>query len=273
MASAPQLEDTATEPVDGTPAAPEPTVEDIAKEGGWKPKDEYTGDPTKWKPAAEYVRGTFSIRDHFKQSSKGLKSEVERLTKTVDTIVKTGAKQTARALEAQAAEINARFAEAVENKDTKGAAKAAADMQVLTAEARAVNDDPKDAVAAFQEANSWYGSDRKATAFAKLVCEDAAAEGLDVKAQLARVDTEMRKEFPDLYNGNPAPTPGRKAQASVEPPSRATAPANRQDYASMPDAMKKAANEYAEMFVSKGLVKDKQEAIGMYVKDYYASQG
>lgn len=270
MASAPQLEQDTGGGEAVNDAAP--SVEDIAIEGGWKPKDQYTGDPEKWKPAAEYVRGTFQIRDHFKGSARGFKAEVERLTKTVDNLVQTGAKQTAKALEKQAAEIAARRDAAVANKDAVAAVQADRDLQSLVAEAREAIPDPKNAEADFASRNDWYGKDRKATAFAKQVCQDAAASGVsDLGEQLKIVDAEMRKEYPELYTD--AAPPGRKQQASVAEPARGQA-ASRKDYSSLQPEIKKAGASYVDMFIAKGLIpaSDRDKALNDYAKDYYGLQ-
>jgi len=53
-------EDTEGEPpVDDTEVeGAEPTLEDVAARMGWSPRDQWKGDPDKWKPASEFVSST-----------------------------------------------------------------------------------------------------------------------------------------------------------------------------------------------------------------------
>jgi len=51
-----QVEQTAEPVVETTPAPQQaPAYEDRAREQGWVPKEEWTGDPDKWRPAREFV--------------------------------------------------------------------------------------------------------------------------------------------------------------------------------------------------------------------------
>lgn len=118
-------------------------TEQLAAEMGWRPQDQYEGDPARWKPAKDYILAERDI-------SRTMKQDVKRLRDQVDRMASASTKQTERALREQAAQLERRFAEAVENKDTAGAAEAARGMRELEATARA---DQGDAESRFASEN------------------------------------------------------------------------------------------------------------------------
>lgn len=67
------------------------SYEEIAKEQGWKPKDEFQGDPNKWRPAKEYVdRGELfskidSLGRELKETKKALTMLQEHHSKVRET--------------------------------------------------------------------------------------------------------------------------------------------------------------------------------------------
>ena len=67
------------------------TYEDQAREQGWKPKEEYQGDPNKWRPAKEFVdRGELfskidSMGKELKETKKALAMLQEHHSKVRET--------------------------------------------------------------------------------------------------------------------------------------------------------------------------------------------
>jgi hypothetical protein len=237
-------------------------VEQLASEMGWAPKDKFTGPEGKWKPAKDFIlKG--------KEISDGLRDTVKDLKRTVEHMAATGAKMTERALKEQAKEIEARFAEAVENKDARGAAKAAQDMEDLKATAAkpSTGNPERD----FAEKNPWYGSNRKATALAVMVSNEEAAKGADIPSQLAAVEKAVRDEFPELFEGGAKTAP--KPAEVHQPAARSTSTTRAKGYADMPADVKKAAEGYVTMFVNKmGDKADPDKIRAQYAKDYWAEQ-
>jgi hypothetical protein len=89
--------------------------------------------------------------------------------------------------------------------------------------------DPK--LAAWQAKNTWFGPNRKLTAFALGLHEDLVDEGISAgsDAYYTRIDAEMRERFPDVFESvepdkqEAAPTPPKKSNV-VAPATRSTAP-------------------------------------------------
>jgi hypothetical protein len=73
---------------------------------------------------------------------------------------------------------------------------------------------------AWQEANPWFGSDRKMTAVALTVHQDLVESGINPTSDeyYERINSEVRKTFPDAFS------PAKKKTTVVAPATRSTAP-------------------------------------------------
>jgi len=267
MATQPSIETEAVEPQDETEAPNDNAetklseVEELASSMGWKPKEKFDGPEAKWRPAKDFILKGKEMQD-------GLRDTVKDLKRTVEHMAATGAKMTERALKEQAKEIEARFAEAVENKDAAGAAQAAREMREL--EATAAKPSTGNPEKEFAEKNPWYGSNRKATAFAIMISQEEAAKGASIPEQLQAVERAVRAEFPELYEGAP---PARKAPEVSAPGARSSATPRQKGYAELPAEVKKAADGYVEMFTRKLGDKVNPDKIRAdYAKEYWADQ-
>lgn len=232
-------------------------VETLASEMGWRPEKDYEGPEGKWKDASSWLKAERTINRGLKETVKGLKD-------TVDRLGKTATKQTERLLKEQAEEIEARFATAVENKDVKGAAKAAKDMDELRIEA-APTVTPKDTEDQFARDNPWYGVDRKATAFAIMVANELGAKKVPLQEQLEQIQAEVKKEFPDLFSGE---ANGRKAPPLVAAPSRSAPVSRAKGVADLPPAAKAAMEDFVKLAVTKHK-KDPEAIRKAYASDYW----
>jgi argonaute-like protein implicated in RNA metabolism and viral defense len=239
---------------DAAPAMSE--LEEVAKAMGWHPEDEFTGDKTKWKPAREFVLAEREI-------NRGMKDTVRRLTDTVERMAQAGTKQTERMMKKQADDLNARFQEAVENKDAKAAAAAVRELRELesesinTASTSNVEDD-------FAKRNPWYNRDEEATAYAVSVCQREAAKGKSVEDQLAAVDVAMKKRFPELVGG----VVDRKEPPVVNAPGRSVSKPKGKTYADLPAEVKAAADRFANLAKTKHGV-DPEKTKAQYAKDFF----
>lgn len=249
----------------GEAEAPQLTeVEQIALEKGWKPKDAFKGDETQWRPAPDFLRKLRTDTD--------LKRELRGVREQLDRVAAASTRQTKRALDEQAAEIQGRFDAAIEAKDKAGAARAAKDMQELGEEAKAASapstgDVEKD----FARDNPWYGKDEEATDYAISVSQREARKGKTVEEQLEAVTIAMKRRFPDLV-GEQQQAPDRKAPVTVAAPSRAAQGKREKGYADLPPEAKRAADDYANLFKDRH-GKDPAESKKAYARDYFAEVG
>ena len=70
-----------------TPVIQEDAPEDIARSQGWRPKEEYEGDKTKWVPADEFLRRK-PLFDKIHEQSKLLKNYEKAIIDTQETVKK-----------------------------------------------------------------------------------------------------------------------------------------------------------------------------------------
>jgi len=236
-------------------------VEQLAIDMGWTPKDKFTGPEAKWKPAKDFIlRG--------KEISDGLRDTVKDLKRTVDHMASTGAKMTERALKEQVKEIEARFAEAVENKDAPGAAAAAREMKEL--EAAAAKPSATNPEKDFAARNPWYETNRAAKALAIMTSQEEAQKGSSIEEQLEAAERAVKAEFPHLFNGTA--TPARKPADVAAPGARTTGMTRAKGPADLPAAAKAGMEQYVAMFARKFPDKKPDEIRAQYAKDYFADQ-
>ncbi len=181
-------------------ADPSISLEDLAREMGWSPKDAWRGDPDAWRPAADFLRSTVSV-------NKSLRAEIKDIKRTIE---KTSTAMAEEKLAKWKAELEAKFEEAVESGDKTAAKQVSAELAKLEQQ-QGGGDNPEDAFAA---ENPWYGKDEEATALAQGVSFRLANQGKSVAEQLAAAKAAVEKRFPELFEV----TPKRKAPASVHEP-------------------------------------------------------
>jgi hypothetical protein len=81
----------------------------------------------------------------------------------------------------------------------------------------------------WQERNSWFGPNKRMTAYALGVHDDLIADGVPAgsKEYYKRIDAEMRERFSDVFGSEKtedAQTPPAKKSNVVAPATRSTAP-------------------------------------------------
>jgi len=241
----------------GTQARELSDVEQLAAEMGWKPDGEGVPEE-KRKSAAEWIKKEREI-------NRGLKQDMRAMREQLNRMAEAGTKQTQRALKMQADELQAKFEDAVANRDTRGAAQAMQELNNLQAEA--VNAAPVASVEKdFATRNPWYNKDEDATAYAQAVSQREHAKGKSPAEQIEAVEAAMRKRFPELMGAAPTKVP-----AAVNAPGRAVPVKREKSFADLPPDVKRAAESYAKLYKEKfGL--DPEQSKTEYAKDYWAGQ-
>jgi len=223
-------------------------VEALAAKAGWTPKDQWHGDPDKWRPADEFL---IVGKERMGSVSKELKTVREQM----DHMARTSAALLEQQVAEKRAEFEARFDTAVEEGDREAARQARTQIDNL-----AVPQAPVPEGRNFAEKHSkWFGVDQEATAFAANRCDHYAKMGLSHARQLQAVENEMKPLFPDLF------PPPAKAAATVAPPAGRTATAgSRESFHHMP----KVAQDTAKDMVERGVIPNTDA----YVKNWFEQQ-
>jgi hypothetical protein len=231
-------------------------VEALAKEMGWDPN--FKGENAR--SAVDWIRSTGANNRNLRREMKEMKSSIDRIAQTADRQVK-------REVEARAAAIQAEFEEAVANKDTAAAAKAAKEMTALRDEGMAPVANVEQT---FARENPWYGTNRAATALAvALSAEEAQNGNHDPAAQLAAVREGVKKRFPELFGDTQEPKP---PPALGDPGNRTVAKSRAKTFADMPDIARAAAERFYEAAKNRGTAPDRAKFNEQYAKDYFNEQ-
>lgn len=228
-----------------------PTLEGLAGEMGWRPQEEWKGDPTKWKPAHEFMRSTVDVNHKLHNRLKGMEEQIGNMART-------SAQVTERALAKQREELQAVKDEAFETGDRETFMRADKALNELPEAPKAPPQIPDETQDFITRHDAWFNKDREATQFALNRCEELAKMGLSTSRQLSTVEKEMKEYFPDLF---PAPKPQAKA-APLNTPGNRGAQVSKKGFSALPpDAQKQALDYEARKVCSK------EEFASIYFED------
>jgi len=175
-------------------AKPDPLVEK-ARASGWRPKEEFEGDPDQWVDAGEFVRRK-PLFDQIHQLKKEVKSRAEQ----IEQVSAYAAKAAENARKQLMEEMEAKKREAFQNADYDAFAQADAELKKAEAQPAPVAE-PKapeipPELQEFTARNErWFDKDRAMTVFALAEAERLKAEGVPYGEMLKMVEQEVRKEF------------------------------------------------------------------------------
>lgn len=249
-------------------APPEPTVEDAAREMGWRPKEEFKGEEGKWVDAETFVKRGEEILPILKAQSKkdrealkAAQEQIAEMKKTFSEFKEHHSRTEQRALQKAREELERELAEAVDAKDFAAVKSITKDMADLSKDVQTdANGDPyaapdhAEAVSQWKGENPWYDADVAMTAAANAIATQLEQRGVKGKEQLEEVAKRIRAEFPHKFENE-----RRKAPATVEgasPPRKGG-----KTWADLPPEARKAADKW----VKEGLVTREQ-----YLKDYFS---
>ena len=219
----------------GTPvdddAQPSP-VEELAGKIGWSPKDQWKGDPDKWRPADEFIIAGRDIQQTTSRELRAVREQMERLSGVTETIVRD------KVAERDAYWEN-RLTQAVDDGDHAAAKEATRELAKSEAGRQAP---PDPTVSQWVAKNDWFNTDPLAALRAREISDRLGKAGVPVPEQLTQIDRAMRKEFPELF-----PAPAKTAPGTQTGSGRPASPTNRiKGYAHMPDDAQKMAMDYKE---------------------------
>lgn len=209
---------------DNTQVTPADSYESQARDQGWKPKEEYQGDPEKWKPAKEFVeRGELfgkidSMGRELKETRKALKLLQEHHTKVKETEFKNAVNELKALQKRHLEEGNSDgYLEATELlTDLKTEQKA---REVVT---QNTPNQPDPRFVSWVGDNKWYERDAELRDYADTVGMGYAQRnpGLDPEDVLAYVEKQVKTHFKDKFVN-----PNRARPSAVDGGSNSGSPA------------------------------------------------
>ncbi len=224
-----------------------PSLEDVASNMGWAPKENWRGDPDKWKPAHEFVQTTADINSKLSKSVRGLETRL-------DAMSRTSAAMAERAVAEERSKWEAQFNEAVEVGDAKAARQASEAIKQI--ETHKPQQGPAPEAQAFLERNTWMESDKEAAVWAQTRAGQLAEQGLSAAKQLEIVEREAKDFFPQHFKQPDKPKP-----APLSKPGNRGGKPRGKSFATLP---KEAQAEALDFEKRRGV--DKEE----FAKEYYA---
>ncbi len=248
--------------------APEPTVEDRARDMGWRPLSEFKGDESRFVDAETFVKKGEEVLPIVKANARKAEealskaqAEIAEMKDSFREFKKYHSQTEQRALTQARKELEREMSEAVEAKDHKAVREIAADMAALSKDVQTddhgnpyQSPDHAKTLNAWKGENPWFGSDSVMTAAANAVANELEQSGVKGAEQLAEVAKRMRAEFPHKFeNAN------RRTPAAVEG-STPTRKAGK-TWADLPPE----ARQTADKWVKNGLLTKEQ-----YLKDFFS---
>jgi len=180
-------------------------VEQKAYDEGWRPKDDWNGDPDDWKDAKTYIRDgeLFKKIDAIKQENRNLKKSVTALKTHYERVKETEYK---RALE----ELKARKKEALREGDGETAVaieerieEVVEDMQQAQQVSQAIQVEPEvhPEFAQWVDKNKWYNDNNELREFADSigVAHKKAHPSASPREVLDYVEGRVTKAYPEMF--------------------------------------------------------------------------
>lgn len=249
--------------------------EDYARRLGWKPKDEFKGDPDQWRDWEDFLNEDLSNAPQLKAQVKLLRRrldqsdrKVARAERTLEEAKAFFSRAEERAYERAIKDIKARQRKAVAEADEDAFDAASQELDDLNKDMRgAVKDDaPKVdpevqlAFRRWERTNDWYGSDAAMTAVADAIAAKMgtyADNDMDPDEYLVELTRRVKKEFPHKFtSGLP------KKRSAVEGVSEARGAKGAETF----DAMPADAKAQFKRFETMGIPVTKDG----FAKDYWA---
>lgn len=229
------------------------SLEDVAASIGWTPKEQYRGDPDKWKPADQFIVDG-------RKSERNMKRQLDEMRGTMESVAKTtGAIMAERIAQAEAA-LSARYAKAVDEGDHDAAWQVSNQIRDLRERTAPQRPGPLPETIEWAKKNSWMDTDLVARNRALQVAQIYADNGYGPADQIAQAEAVIRREFPHHFSG------GEKAPDVNGPRSRASGASRG---GTTFDDMPKVHKDIAADLLERGLINDKNA----YARNYFAGLG
>ena len=211
-------------------------LEALARDNGWKPEDEWKGNPPKdgFKTAEQYVRDTFEI-------NKTMHNSVKRMDTAIQELQKGEARRMRQALEAQKERLEQARQEAFEISDAETFNKVDAEYQKVTQELATPEENPVLKIEQeFIAKNDWYNNNKTMTAFANTIAGSLKQSFPDIPPDefFQEVEQAVKTQFPNEFKNQ-----RREGTSAVASGTRKAASSKKKGFDSLPPEAKQAYNE------------------------------
>lgn len=247
-------------------AAPEADpVEAEARKQGWRPKEEWSGDPDNWKDAKTYVEHG-EVKSRIAKLEKEHQERFDRLERMNKKAMERQEKQLKSEIEALKAQrrdaIKAGDVEAVEGID------AAIEERRNSDPEDAKPDTPEAKQKAWEASNNWFNSDFELRQYAINWSQFNAERNptISFDDNMKALDAEMRRKFPEQFGAKDTKKPAANGHAAVDGGGMLDGIPVKNGKG--PESLPPEARAAGQRFVKQGLFKNLTE----YAKDYFDGQ-
>lgn len=270
-------------------------IESKARAQGWKPEDEYQGDPKRWRPAKEYLRIADNNLPLLRSQVRDLTAKVEQGNKTVEELradlkasrqtfkefnefhEQTAEREYSRAMK----QIKADMKQAVKDSDEEAAERLDKERDELEKEHRerlakkseetkgktnGTGDGGGDGelpaeVATWMKDNPWYEDEPDMSIYADKVSVKVQKDGFTGQAYLDELRKRVEQRFPEYFGKGRTGPPGPEGGGGLGGEGRG---GDKQNFESLPADAKAAYARFREE-IGPSFTKEK------YVRDYYGA--
>ena len=178
-----------------------------ARVEGWRPREEWTGDPDAWVDAKEFVERGKQIASFQRKKITRLEDRIsgyENEMREMKEFRERENKRQKEDFERHIAELEAQRSQAVDEGD--GATFTQTDRQINDMRASQAEQRPPDQQVYqkmaddWQRSNDWYGTDNRMTYYADGIAEKIAQEGFSGQAFFSELERRVEKEFPENFS-------------------------------------------------------------------------
>jgi hypothetical protein len=241
-------------------------TEKRAREMGWRPKEEFKGDPDKWTDAMTYVQRGETVLPIIKAERDRLRTEIAEIRSTVKQFAAHHATVEKRAYEKALADARRELNQAVKEGDEKTAEAKAEEIAELRANKPAEGKEAIKEIAPevkeWLADNRWFHTDELLRDYATRLHDRFLRDrpDLSLEENLALVSKDVKKRFPEKFDN-----PYRSKPPAVEGSSGAASRGNgKKSYADLPVDAKAACDRFVKTIP--GYTRDK------YVKEFFGEQ-
>ena len=240
-----------------------------ARDMGWKPKDEWHGEPDGFRDAEEFVKRGEEIVGYMRRDRDVQRAKAERAETDRDVRIRRLEAANTASLERQATQHKAdiKAISAGQRKATEEGDLAEFDALEAKRDALTPPEAPQEqpahspddsAVKEWAKDNPWFYTDPDMRALATSTAGRLAQGGADVHAQIAEAEKEVRRRFPEKFEA-----PKAIVETGGQPPKRGPKP---KGVAQLP----KEAREAFDGFVKMGVYK--KDDLSDYAQKYWEQE-
>lgn len=215
-----------------------PSVEDQAKTLGWKPPEEFKGDPAYALSAEDFIEKGQRDGPILRENVRKLQATVAKQTETMAQMQSDTSNYIAMEVRAKISDYEKDLKKAAEEGDSEGVINAHnAINEIKDAQKPAEKPNgksPPPEVQSFLDDNPWYGTDNKKTAYADFI--DKTEVGDTPEEHLANIASKVKEHFmeakptpPNVEGGGRKKTPSRSSQSFEGMPEEERAACERMD--------------------------------------------